>query len=158
MNNVSLAQAAGSMLSLFLLSRERSSMELTTITQIAPGRLIGVAPDGDLRLVWDHAIIRLPIFDLPHLASLLDLWLLEEEPALLRRGYYRLTHSPEGGCHLWVHTAGLWLSRQDVQMLMSLVNAVVEELCRPLCRQPKAPFGTGYRKFIASPRRGHHRN
>ncbi len=133
-------------------------MELTTITQVAPGRLIGLAPDGDLRLVWDYTTIRIPVFDLPHLEALLDTWLLEEEPLQLRRGYYRLTHSPEGGYQLWLHTAGLWLSRQDVHTLMSLVTAVVEELCHPLCRQPKATFGLGYRKFIASPRKGHHRN
>lgn len=133
-------------------------MELTTITQVAPGRLIGIAPDGDLRLVWDYTTIRIPLFDLPHLAALLDLWLLEEEPPLLRRGYYRLTHSPEGGYQLWLHTAGLWLSHQDMHTLTTLVNAVAEELCRPLCRQPKAPFGLGYRKFIASPRKGHNHN
>ncbi|MCS6939951.1 MAG: hypothetical protein RMJ55_11405 [Roseiflexaceae bacterium] len=133
-------------------------MELTTITQVAPGRLIGLAPDGDLRLVWDYTTIRIPLFDLPHLAALLDLWLLEEEPPQLRRGYYRLTHSPEGGYQLWLHNAGLWLSHQDIHTLTTLVNTVVEELCRPICRQPKAPFGLGYRKLIASPRKGHNQN
>lgn len=132
--------------------------ELATIVRAAPGRLIGLANDGDLRLVWDNATIRLPVFDLPHLAALLDAWYAEEELPQLRRGYYCLLHSPDGGVQLWLHTAGLLLSREDLRVLTGLVSAAAAELCLPLCRQPSAPFGLGYRPLTAPPPGGHRHN
>lgn len=131
--------------------------ELATIVRAAPGRLIGLAHDGDVRLVWDTATIRMPIFDLPHLAALLDAWWLEEELPLMRRGYYRLMLSPEGQIQLWLHSTGLALSREELRILNSMVVAAVDELCSPLCRQPNTPFGLGYRPLVVAPPRGRDR-
>ncbi len=124
---------------------------LATVAIAAPGRLIGVAPDGDLRLVWDAATFRLPIYDLPHLAAALDEWCEEEEPPFLRRGYYRLTHSADGAIQLWLHNGGILLSREEVRTLARLVETAAQELCAPLCRQQRLPFGLGYRRLTAPP-------
>jgi hypothetical protein len=118
---------------------------LATIVGATPDRLIGLAADGMLRLVWDTAVLRLPAYDLPHLAAVLDAWHMEEEPPGLRRGYYRLLHSPDGGVQLWLCGIGLLLSREDLRVLTALVVAAAGELCVPLCRQPHTPFGLGYR-------------
>jgi len=125
---------------------------LATIVRAGPGRLIGVAHDGDVRLVWDNATVRLPVFDMPHLAALLDAWCREEELPQLRRGYYRLTHGPDGDVQLWLNSTGLALSRADLQVLRNLVAAAADELCAPLCQQPRAPFGLGYRPLVVAPR------
>ena len=126
--------------------------ELTTIVYATPGRMIGLAQDGSLRLVWGDASMRLPVYDLPHLAAVLDAWATEEEPPSLRRGYYRLCHSPDGALQLWLNGAGLMLSREDLRVLTALVEAASAELCAPLCRQPHAPFGPGYRRLgVAHP-------
>lgn len=130
--------------------------ELATVAFAAPGRLIGLAPDGALRLVWGEAAFRLAAFDLPHLAAAIDAWHAEEEPPGLRRGYYRLAHSPEGSIQLWLNGAGLLLSREDLRVLSALVEAASAELCAPLCRQPRTPFGLGYRTLTA-PAPGEHR-
>lgn len=128
--------------------------ELTPVALAAPGRLIGLAPDGALRLVWDSAAFRIPTYDLPHLAAAIDAWCAEEEPPALRRGYYRLCHSPEGGVQLWLNGAGLLLSREDLRTMCALVEAAAAELCAPLCRQPRLPFGLGYRPMrMAAPGR-----
>lgn len=123
--------------------------EIATIVKATPDRLIGLAPDGTLRIVWDIATLRMPAHDLPHLAAVLDAWALEEESPALRRGYYRLLHSPDGGVQLWVCGAGLLLSREELRVLTNLVAAAVGELCAPLCRQPRTPFGLGYRRLSA---------
>lgn len=123
--------------------------ELATIARVAPGRLIGLAPDGALRLVWDSASFRIPTYDLPHLAAAIDAWCAEEEPPALRRGYYRLCHGPEGGVQLWLNGAGIMLSREELRTLSALVEAAAGELCVPLCRQPRLPFGLGYRPLSA---------
>lgn len=125
-------------------------LELTTVAKAAPDRLIGLAPDGTPRLVWDAAVLRIPAHDLPHLAAALDLWCSDEEPAEVRRGYYRLLHSPDGGVQLWLHGIGLLLSRSDLRMLLALLTAAAGELCAPLCRQPRTPFGLGYRRLSAA--------
>ncbi|NTU78859.1 MAG: hypothetical protein HGA45_05555 [Chloroflexales bacterium] len=130
--------------------------ELATIVKAAPDRLIGLAPDGTPRLVWDTATLRVPAYDLPHLAAVLDAWCVEEEPPGLRRGYYRLVHGPDGGVQLWLRGVGLLLSREDLRVLTSLVAAAADELCGPMCRQPRTPFGLGYRRLRA-PRLGPHR-
>jgi hypothetical protein len=127
--------------------------ELATIVKAAPDRLIGLAPDGTTRLVWDMATLRIPAHDLPHLAAVLDAWCSEEEPPFLRRGYYRLAHSPDGGVQLWLSGVGLLLSREDLRVLMALVSAAAAELGSPLCRQPRTPFGLGYRRMSAPPSR-----
>ncbi|NTW03165.1 MAG: hypothetical protein HGA19_18115 [Oscillochloris sp.] len=132
--------------------------ELATIVRAAPGRLIGLAHDGDVRLVWDNATVRLPVFDMPHLAVVLDAWCADEEPPLVRRGYYRLMHSPEGGVHLWLRNTGLLLSREDLRVLTSMVSAAADELCRPLCRQHSDPLGLGYRPMTASAPSTHRQN
>lgn len=132
--------------------------DLTTIVSAAPGRCIGLAPDGSLRLVWDNASLRMPIFDLPHLAAALDTWCAEEEPPQLRRGYYRLMHSPDGGIQLWLNNAGLLLSREELRVLATLVAAAADELCSPLCRQPHTPFGLGYRRMSTPPPAPHRNN
>lgn len=132
--------------------------ELATVARVAPGRLIGLAPDGTLRLVWDSAAFRIPAYDLPHLAAAIDAWCAEEEPPGLRRGYYRLCHSPEGGVQLWLNGAGLLLSRDDLRTMGALVEAAAEELCAPLCRQPRLPFGLGYRPLRAPEPGGHRQN
>lgn len=130
--------------------------ELATIVSAGPGRLLGLAPDGSLRLVWGEAAFRLPVYDLPHLAAALDAWCADEEPPALRRGYYRLCHSPEGGVQLWLGAAGLLLSRDDMRALAALVEAAAQELCSPLCRQPRSPLGLGYRR-VGAPAPGPHR-
>jgi hypothetical protein len=130
--------------------------ELTTVALAAPGRLIGAAADGTLRLVWGEAAFRLPIYDLPHLAAAIDAWCADEEPPPLRRGYYRVCHSPEGGVQLWMSGAGLLLSRDELRTLGALVEEAARELCVPLCRQPRLPFGLGYRPMQA-PVPGPHR-
>ncbi|NJN17553.1 MAG: hypothetical protein HC822_15410 [Oscillochloris sp.] len=121
------------------------NLELVTVVRAAPGRMIGMARDGELRLVWDNSAIRLPVFDLPHLATVLDAWHADEEPPLLRRGYYRMMHSPDGAIQLWLQGAGLLLSREDLRMLTALISEAADELCRPLCRQRSTPLGLGYR-------------
>lgn len=121
--------------------------ELTTIAQSAPGRLLVLAPNGAIQLVWDNATIRLPIFELAHLAAVLDAWCADEEPPLIRRGYYRLLHSPTGGVQLWLNTTGLLLSREDLRALASLIAAASAEVASPLCRQQRTPFGLGYRRL-----------
>lgn len=126
--------------------------QLATVATAAPGRLIGVAPDGDLRLIWDAATFRLPIYDLPHLAAALDDWCAEEELPGLRRGYYRLCQGPDGGIQLWLHNAGLLLSREELRVLATLLETAARELCAPLCRQQRLPFGAGYRRLAAPPR------
>lgn len=131
-------------------------LELLTVVRAAPGRQIGLAADGDARIVWDNVVIRVPVFDLPHLAALLDLWWAEEELPLLRRGYYRLLPSPDGGVQLWIQQIGLLLSREELRTLTQLTSAAAEELCRPLCRQHK-PHGSGYRQLVAA-RRGVNRH
>jgi hypothetical protein len=123
--------------------------ELATIVQTGPGRLIGLAPDGSLRLVWGEAAFRLPAYDLPHLAAALYAWCADEEPPSLRRGYYRLCQSPEGGVQLWMGAAGLLMSREELRALAALVEAAAQELCAPLCRQPRSPLGLGYRPVAA---------
>lgn len=130
--------------------------ELATIVHSGPGRLIGLAHDGSLRLVWGDAAFRLPVYDLPHLAAALDAWLADEEPPLIRRGYYRLCHSNEGGVQLWLGGAGLLLSRDDLRALAALVEAAAGELCAPICRQSRTPIGLGYRALTA-PAPGPHR-
>lgn len=128
--------------------------ELTTVAHAAPGRLIGLAADGALRLVWDNAAFRIPIYELPHLVAAIDAWCADEEPPGLRRGYYRLCHGPEGGVQLWLNGAGLLLSREDLRALAALVERAEAELCSPLCRQPRLPFGLGYRPMrMAAPGR-----
>lgn len=127
--------------------------ELATIARVAPGRLIGLAPDGAARLVWDTASLRIPTYDLPHLAAVLETWCIEEDPPGLRRGYYRLVRAPDGGLQLWLHGIGLQLSREEVRMLTSLVAMAADEISGPLCRQPRTPFGIGYRRLVA-PRPG----
>lgn len=129
--------------------------DLATIVSAAPGRLIGLASDGTPRLVWDTATLRIPTYDLPHLAAILDAWCADEEPPGVRRGYYRLLHGPDGGVQLWLRGIGLLLSREDLRVLTTLVSAAADELCGPLCRQPRTPFGPGYRRLIA-PRPGPH--
>ncbi|NTV65729.1 MAG: hypothetical protein HGA65_19655 [Oscillochloris sp.] len=126
--------------------------DLATIIQAAPGRLLGLAHDGDVRLVWDNATIRLPVFDMPHLAALLDSWEREEELPLLRRGYYRIARSPEGQIQLWINRTGLLLSREELRILTGMVATATHELCQPLCRQPATPFGLGYRRLTVTPR------
>lgn len=128
-------------------------LELTPVATAAPDRLIGLAPDGTPRLVWDTAVLRFPAHDLPHLAVVLDSWCSDEEPLEVRRGYYRLFHSSDGGVQLWLHGVGLLLSRSDLRMLLGLVIAATGELCAPLCRQPRTPFGLGYRR-LSAPRPG----
>jgi hypothetical protein len=123
-------------------------MELVAIVRAGPGRLTGLAPNGDLRLVWDNASVTIPAFDLPHLAAILDAWCAEEEPPLLRRGYYRLMHSPEGGVQLWLHNTGLLLSREELRVLTGLVSATSDELCRPLCEQSRTTIGLGFRDLV----------
>lgn len=123
--------------------------EFATIVRAAPGRLIGLGHDGALRLVWDHAAVRLPAFDLPHLAAALDEWHRDEELATLRRGYYRLTRDTAGGVQLWLHSVGLMLSREELRVFASLVSAAANELCRPMCRQRGSPLGLGYRPMVA---------
>lgn len=125
--------------------------QLATVAIIAPGRLIGLAPDGDLRLVWDATTFRLPIYDLPHLAAVLDEWCAEEELPMLRRGYYRLLLQPDGGVQLWLNNGGLLLSREEVRILVRLVEEAEQELCAPLCCQQRLPFGIGYRRLAAPP-------
>lgn len=132
--------------------------EIATIANAGPGRLIGLALDGSLRLVWGEAAFRLPIYDLPHLAGALDAWCAEEEPPALRRGYYRLCHSPDGGVQLWLGAAGLLLSREDLRALAAMVEAAADELCSPLCRQPRSPLGLGYRRMAAPPPSPNSRN
>lgn len=123
--------------------------ELTTVATAAPGRLIGLAPDGALRLVWGDAAIRLPAYDLPHLGAVIDAWCADEEPPGLRRGYYRLCHGPDGGVQLWLNGVGLLLSREDLRVLGALVEAAASELLTPFCRQRRAPLGLGYRPLRA---------
>lgn len=130
--------------------------ELATVAHAAPGRLIGLAPDGSLRLVWGEAAFRLGVYDLPHLAAALDAWCEEEEPQALRRGYYRLCHSPDGGLQLWMRGAGLLLSREELRALVALVEEAAQALCAPLCRQPRSPLGLGYSRLVA-PTRGTNR-
>lgn len=130
--------------------------ELATIAYSGPGRMIGLAPDGSLRLVWGDAALRLPVYDLPHLAAALDAWWADEEPPAIRRGYYRLCQSPDGGVQLWFGGAGLLLGRDDLHALTAMVDAAAQELCAPLCRQPRSPLGLGYRPLPA-PTLGQHR-
>lgn len=130
--------------------------ELATITHAGPGRLIGLAHDGSLRLIWGDAAIRLPVYDLPHLGAALDAWCADEEPPALRRGYYSLCHGPGGGIQLWLGGAGLLLSRDDLRVLTAMVDAAAHELCGPLCRQPRSPLGLGFRP-IGAPTPGPHR-
>jgi hypothetical protein len=132
-------------------------LDLVIVVRAAPGRQIGLAADGDLRLVWDNVAIRLPVYDLPHLAVLLDTWFVEEELPLLRRGYYRLMPGLEGGVQLWIQNTGLLLSREDLRTLATLITAAADELCRPLCRRHNKPHGAGYRQLVAS-RRGVNRH
>jgi hypothetical protein len=121
--------------------------ELATIAKAGPDRLIGLAPDGTPRLIWDTATLRIPAHDLPHLEAALNTWCEDEEPPALRRGYYRLMHAPEGGVQLWLRGVGLLLSREDLRVLSALVRTAVVELCAPLCQQPRTPFGLGYRRM-----------
>lgn len=130
--------------------------DLATIAHSGPGRMIGLASDGSLRLIWGDAAVRLPVYDLPHLAATLDAWWADEEPPAIRRGYYRLCHSPDGGVQLWLGAAGLMLSREDLRALTAMVEAAAQELCEPLCRQPRTPLGLGYRPLPA-PALGPHR-
>lgn len=123
--------------------------ELATVAFAAPGRLIGVGPDGAPRLVWGDAAFRIAAYDLPHLAAAIDSWCAEEEPPFIRRGYYRLCHGPDGGVQLWIGGAGLLLSREDLRVLSALVEAAAQELCSPICKQPRTPFGLGYRPMPA---------
>lgn len=131
---------------------------IATIVQVAPGRLIGLAEDGDMRLIWDNAAIRLPMFDLSHLATLLEAWAMEEELPFLRRGYYRLVHSADGQIQLWLNGTGLALSRDDLRSLTAMVTAASDELGQPLCRQPHSPLGLGYRPLTVTPRAGKYVN
>lgn len=124
--------------------------DLALLVQAAPDRLIGVDREGVPHLVWDLATLRIPAHDLPHLAAVIDSWCSEEEPPSLRRGYYRLTHGPEGGIQLWLRGISLLLSREDVRVLLQLVEAAAETLSLPLCRQPRTPFGLGYRRLSAA--------
>jgi hypothetical protein len=132
--------------------------ELAPVAVAAPGRLIGLAPDGALRLVWGEAAFRIPAYDLPHLAAALDSWLADEEPPALRRGYYRLCHGPDGGVQLWMSGAGLQLSREELRVLCALVEAAAEELCAPLCRQSRQPLGLGFRPLPTPPPGAHRQN
>jgi hypothetical protein len=127
------------------------AFELATIASVAPGRLIGLAPDGALHLVWGEAAFRIPAFDLPHLAATLDAWFAAETLTELRRGYYYVCTAPNGGVQLWLNAVGLLLSREELRALATLVETVTRELSTPLDHQPHAALGLGYRRLQASP-------
>ncbi|MCG8348959.1 MAG: hypothetical protein MI924_14405 [Chloroflexales bacterium] len=124
--------------------------ELATIASVGPGRMIGLAPDGALHLVWGEATFRIPAFDLPHLAATLDVWVATEALQELRRGYYYLCSAPNGGVQLWLNAVGLLLSREELRVLTTLVETVTRELCVSLDQQPQAALGLGYRRLQAS--------
>ncbi len=125
------------------------NLQLTPVASASAHRLIAVCPAGTLYLIWDNAILRLPAYDLPHLGAVLDGWEREEEPAGLRRGYYRVAHTADGGLMLWINGAALGLSRHDLRALLGLL----QEAERCFETQPEslasAPFGPGYRVLAA---------
>ncbi|NCC35930.1 MAG: hypothetical protein EOM24_28525 [Chloroflexia bacterium] len=123
-----------------------------TLARATPGRLITANLDGSLNLVWDEATIRIALYDLGHLAMLLDEWCAEEEPGLLRCGYYRLMQSPDGGIQLWLNKTGLCLSRDDLQILNRLIRTAEALLEAPIPQQPALPFGLGYHRLAAPAR------
>ncbi|RRR75326.1 MAG: hypothetical protein EI684_04965 [Candidatus Viridilinea halotolerans] len=128
-------------------------MQLTTLAHATPGRMLAFAQDGTLRLLWDDATLRIALFDLPHLAALLEDWAQEEELPLLRRGYYRLEPAPNGGLQLWLNNVGLNLSRDDLRTLTSLIAAAEERLtCLGKVVRTR-PFGPGFRKLGAPQRK-----
>ncbi|PDW04801.1 hypothetical protein [Candidatus Viridilinea mediisalina] len=124
-------------------------LQLTTLAQATPGRMLAFAPDGSLRLIWDEATIRIALFDLSHLANLLDDWAQEEELPLLRRGYYRIEPAPNGGLQLWLNNIGLNLSRAELRTLTSLIEAAEARLSCLGEMVRARPFGPGFRKLGA---------
>jgi hypothetical protein len=106
--------------------------QLTPLAALAGNRMIAADADGSLRLIWGDAAFRLPIYDLPHLAAALDDWEQAEDLPSLRRGYYRLCASPDGGLQLWMNNAGLCLSRHDLRLLAELLRQADEQLRQPV--------------------------
>ncbi len=122
---------------------------LTPLACITGNRMIAADVDGSLRLIWDDAAFRLPIYDLPHLAAALDDWEQAEDLPSLRRGYYRLCASPDGGLQLWLNNAGLCLSRHDLRQLADLLRQADEQLQQPVLHNG-SPFSGAYRVLETS--------
>jgi hypothetical protein len=125
------------------------NLQLTPLASISAHRLIAACPTGTLYLVWDNAILRLPPFDLPHLAAVLDGWECEEELPGLRRGYYRVAHTADGGLMLWLNGAAIGLSRNDLRALLALVQDA-ERRFDAIHESPAgSPFGPDFHVLAA---------
>ncbi|NJM06233.1 hypothetical protein HC891_08605 [Candidatus Gracilibacteria bacterium] len=126
--------------------------QLTPIASATPGRLIALLPDASLCLMWGDASFRIAPYDLAHLAAVLDDWGLEEELPTLRRGYYRLVQGYDGGVQLWLNSAGLCLSRDELRVLTALVHEAEAQLNALGQSAALAPFGPGF-PTLAAPQR-----
>ncbi len=125
------------------------NLQLTPLATLSAHRKIAVCPSGALYLIWDNAILRLPPFDLPHLAALLDGWESEEEPPGLRRGYYRVAHTADGGLMLWLNGAAIGLSRNELRALLGLVRAAEDRIHNRPESLAASPFGPDFRLLAA---------
>jgi hypothetical protein len=125
------------------------NLQLSPIARASARRMVAMSASGALYLVWDNAFVQLPNFDLPHLAGLLDGWEHEEDPAGMRRGYYRVSHSADGALMLWLNGVALALSRDDLRVLSGLLRTAgcsLEQLPESLAA---APFGPHYEPLAA---------
>jgi hypothetical protein len=126
-------------------------LQLSPITSASAHRLIAACPSGTLYLVWDNAILRIPPFDLGHLAAVLDAWGREEEPPVLRRGYYRVAHTADGALMLWINGVALGLSRNDLRTLLTLLQSAEQAFAAQAVESIAGdPFGPDYQVLAAS--------
>jgi hypothetical protein len=121
---------------------------LASLACISSSRSLAVDNQGMLYLHWDDATLRMPLYDLGHLVMVLDAWEEGEELAVLRRGYYRLCQSPDGGLQLWLNNSGICLSRHDLRQLAQLLRGAEEQLQQPLVAHNN-PFSAEYRVLVA---------
>lgn len=122
------------------------SVSIATVASLTEHRRVTSCADGSLCLIWENATIRLPRYDLGHLLTLIDTWEEAEELPGLRRGYYRVEHSPAGGLQLWLGGAGISLSRDDLRVLGGLLrNAEAYLECSVSCR---CGVGPEYRRLL----------
>jgi hypothetical protein len=125
------------------------NLQLAPLASISAHRMIAACPAGTLYLIWDNAILRLPPFDLPHIAAVLDGWEHEEEPPALRRGYYRVAHTADGGLMLWLNGAAIGLSRNDLRALLGLLQAAAERFAAIPESLAGSPFGPDFAVLAA---------
>jgi hypothetical protein len=122
---------------------------LAALAHLSSSRSLAVDTQGMLYLQWDDVTLRMPLYDLGHLVMILDGWEEGEEAGALRRGYYRLCQSPDGGVQLWLNNGGLCLSRHDLRQLAQLLRNAEELLQQPGGLQQN-PFSAEYRVLVAS--------